>query len=100
MRRVGLSLLALVWHGHQRSGFAVQGGPLLMHSGAMRSKTGHEMSPSDIMTMICVFSANVLVDGGLVMPWYQPRHPVTLSLPLDLCDHITRDLPVHVGQSA
>ena len=66
MRWVGPLLLAFVWHGRLRSGFAVQGGPLLMHCGAMRSKTGHAMSFWDIMMMMCVFSANVLMDGGLV----------------------------------
>ena len=40
-----------------------------MHCGAMRSKTGHAMSLSDITTMMCVFSANVFMDGGLVVPW-------------------------------
>ena len=38
------------------------------HCGAMRSKTGHAMSLSDIMAVMCVFSSNVLMDGGLVMP--------------------------------
>ena len=30
MRRVGLFLLAMIWHGHKGSGFAVQGDPLLI----------------------------------------------------------------------
>ena len=50
-----------------------------MQCGVMRSKSGHEKSLSEIMTMICEFSVTVLVDGGLVMPWCHPRHP-TLSL--------------------
>ena len=70
----GLSLHRFGLRNHHRSGFAVQEDPLLMHSGVMRSITGHEMSLSDIMTMICVFSANVLVDGGLVMPSYRFLH--------------------------
>ena len=37
----------------------------------MRSKTGHEESLSDVMTMMCEFSANVLMDVG---------HPITSSL--------------------
>ena len=79
--RVVASRLGLAWPPSKR--IRRPGRPPLMHSGVMRSIIGHEMSLSDIMTMICVFSANVLVDGGLVMPWYQPRHPVQSSVERD-----------------
>ena len=47
---------------------------------AVQAKTGHEKSFSDIMTMMCEFSGNILMGGGLVMPQCQPRYPITGSL--------------------
>ena len=40
----------------------VHGDPLLMQCGSVRSQTGHEMCFLTVMTMICVFSTNVLVE--------------------------------------
>ena len=76
-RRDGL-LPALVRYGHQRSGLAVQGDPLLMNCGVMRSKTGHDKSLSDIMTTKCGCSVNVRPHG------WRPGDAMVSAAPSDV----------------